>query len=359
MSDAFLNLAVDAAEQGYVPDRVIRWGIRRLCAQRIEQCASGPSPKDFAEQMRLGPVAPDPEKANQQHYEVPAALFEASLGARLKYSCCLWPEGVTTLDQAEEAALDATCRHAQLADGQDILELGCGWGSLSLWMAEKFPASRILSVSNAAPQRRFIEQRAAERGLRNLELVTCDMNDFSTERLFDRVVSVEMFEHMRNYEVLLQRIASWLNDDGKLFTHIFCHKAYAYAFESNGAADWLAEHFFTGGIMPNFAIFDQFQRDMKSTDSWRWSGKHYEKTANAWLQNLDANRMNLMPVLESLYGKRAAAKWFQRWRIFFMSCAELWGYRDGSEWFVGHYLLEPVKRSGPIEIHQGQQYVGA
>ncbi|MDA0207324.1 MAG: cyclopropane-fatty-acyl-phospholipid synthase [Acidobacteria bacterium] len=358
MSELLMNLALNAAERGYAPDGAIRWGIRRLCAQRREECNNGSSPRDFAQSMRLGPVAPVPKKANEQHYEIPPEFFEAALGSRLKYSCCLWPGGVTTLDQAEEAALVTTCERAEIADGHEILELGCGWGSLSLWMAEKFPASRILSVSNSAPQRRFIENRAAERGLHNLEIITCDMNDFSTERRFDRVVSVEMFEHMRNYELLLGRVASWLNYDGKLFVHIFCHRTHAYAFETNGAADWLAEHFFTGGIMPNFDIFEQFQCDMKSAKSWRWNGTHYEKTANAWLKNMDAKRHELLPVFESVYGKRAAAKWFQRWRIFFMSCAELWGYADGSEWLVGHYLLEPVRQRCSIAANQGQQYAG-
>jgi cyclopropane-fatty-acyl-phospholipid synthase len=355
MSELLMSLTLSAAEHGYLPDSVVRWGIRRLCAQRIDECENGLTSQEFAQLMRLGPVAPVPGKANEQHYEVPPEFFEAVLGARLKYSCCFWPEGVTTLDQAEEAALARTCRRAQIADGQDILELGCGWGSLSLWMAEKFPNSRILSVSNSAPQRRFIEKRAVERGLQNLEVVTCDMNDFSTGRRFDRVVSVEMFEHMRNYELLLGRVASWLKDDGKLFVHIFCHAKYAYAFETNGSADWLAEHFFTGGIMPNFDVFDNFQRDMEATESWRWDGTHYEKTANAWLSNMDANRTELMPLLEFVYGDHAA-QWFQRWRIFFMACAELWGYRNGGEWFVGHYLLEPVHRERRTAARRDQQH---
>ncbi len=358
MSELLMNLALSAAEQGYAPDSVIRWGIRRLCAQRLEECENDLTAQEFAKLMRLGPVAPVPEKANEQHYEVPPEFFAAALGERLKYSCCLWSAGVRSLDEAEEAALAATCERAEIADGHEILELGCGWGSLSLWMAEKLPHSRILSVSNSVPQRRFIEQCAAERGLRNLEVVTCDMNDFATGRRFDRVVSVEMFEHMRNYELLLERVASWLKDDGKLFVHIFCHKEHAYAFETNGSADWLAEYFFTGGIMPNFDVFDNFQKHVKTARSWQWNGTHYEKTANAWLKNMDAKRAELMPVFQSVYGDKAA-QWFQRWRIFFMACAELWGYRDGGEWFVGHYLLEPVNREQRIAASSEQQYVKA
>jgi cyclopropane-fatty-acyl-phospholipid synthase len=356
MNESLMNLALAAAEQGYAPDGMIRWGIRRLCAQRLAECERGLTPREFAGLMRLGPVAPVPEKANQQHYEVPPEFFKAVLGARLKYSCGLWNNGVQTLNQAEEAALAAVCERAEIADGQDILELGCGWGSLSLWMAERFPHSRILSVSNSAPQRRFIEQRAAERGLRNLEVVTCDMNQFSTERRFDRVVSIEMFEHMRNYELLLERISLWLRDDGKLFVHIFCHNKHAYAFEPGGPADWLAEHFFTGGIMPNFGVFDYFQRDMKVARSWRWDGTNYEKTANAWLRNMDANRRELMHLFAAVYGEQAAL-WFQRWRIFFMACAELWGYGNGAEWLVGHYLLEPVSSKPQAAPDSEQRYV--
>lgn len=360
MIDSVWTAALAAAEKGYVPDSLIRWGIRRLCAERLrQQSASGPTVQEFADMMRSSPVAPVPEKANQQHYEVPPEFFEAALGSRLKYSCCEWNEGTTDLDQAEEAALACTCERAELENGQEILELGCGWGSLSLWMAEQFPDSKILAVSNSAPQRQFIEGRAVERGLSNLRVVTCDMNDFSTTHKFDRVVSVEMFEHMRNYEILLGRIAGWLNSNGKLFVHIFCHQKYGYPFETNDSADWMAQHFFTGGIMPNFKVFEQFQEDMKTSTSWSWHGTHYEKTANAWLANMDASRDKLMPILESTYGREVAQMWFQRWRIFFMACAELWGYDDGREWFVGHYLLEPVQPGGESSVGEDRHTVTA
>ena len=357
MIESVWSAALTAAEQRYVPDSCIRWGIRRLCAERLrEQSSGGPTAQEFAKMMRSGPVAPVPEKANQQHYEVPPEFFQSVLGDRLKYSCCEWGPRTKDLDQAEEAALARTCERAELENGQEILELGCGWGSLSLWMAEQFPGSKILAVSNSAPQRWVIEGRAVARGLSNLEVLTCDMNEFSTDRKFDRVVSVEMFEHMRNYELLLERIARWLKPDGRLFVHIFCHERYGYLFETNGSADWMAEHFFTGGIMPNFEVFEQFQKDMQTSKCWKWSGTHYEKTANAWLAKMDAKKEELTPVFESTYGKDDSQMWFQRWRIFFMACAELWGYDNGREWFVGHYLLAPVHRERRTAASREQQY---
>ena len=350
MMDWAWTLAMEAAERGIAPDTLIRFGIRRLRGQRLAQeRARGAGASAFAARMRQGPVAPVPEKANEQHYEAPPELFQAALGPRLKYSCCLWPEGVTALPEAEEAALEDTCRRAEIADGQSILELGCGWGSLSLWMAERYPASRITAVSNSRPQRAFIEERALERGLANLCVITRDMNEFSTEERFDRVVSVEMFEHMRNYEELLRRISSWLAPGGKLFVHIFCHRRHGYEFDVSGATSWMGRNFFTGGIMPGADIFSHFQRDMCVSRQWSWDGSHYEKTANAWLANLDGSRERVLELFSRTEGRAEAARTLQRWRIFFMACAELWGYRGGSEWLVGHYLLEPAR------VHAGSE----
>ncbi len=292
--------------------------------------------------MKNGPIAPVPETANEQHYEAPPEFFARALGPRLKYSCGYWPAGVQTLAAAEEAALALTCERADLIDGHDILELGCGWGSLSLWMAENYPGSRITAVSNSAPQRRFIEERAAARGFDNLTVVTCDMNDFDTSARFDRVVSIEMFEHMRNYAELLRRISSWLRPDGKLFVHIFCHRTLAYEFETDGAANWMGRHFFTGGVMPDFDIFERFPRDMRLSRSWRWNGRHYQRTANAWLENIDRSRSEILELFSRFYPGSDPKVRLQRWRIFMMACAELWGFADGEEWLVGHYLLEPV-----------------
>ena len=342
-----MNTAIDVTERGLLPDSLVRLGIRQLCRQRLAEetraHAAGRTHRGaFLEEMARSPIALVPEAANDQHYEAPVEFFLRTLGPHLKYSSGYWPEGVTTLADAEVAALTETAAHARLADGQDVLELGCGWGSLTLWMGERYPASRILAVSNSRRQRRHILQRAAERGLRNIEVVTVDMNGFETTRRFDRVVSVEMFEHMRNYAALLQRISGWMHGDAKLFIHIFCHRQYSYPYTTEGSGNWLGRHFFTGGMMPSESLLLDVQTHLRVTGQWRWDGTHYEKTANAWLANLDASRDDLMPVFARHYGPSEAARWFGRWRMFFMACAELFGYRQGSEWRVAHYLLEPA-----------------
>ncbi len=341
--DLLLRFGYGLMDRGLLPDAVIRSGIRRLCRRRLTQERRREATGDrFFDRMRSGPVAPVPEKANEQHYEEPPAFFDLVLGPRRKYSACWWPHGVSTLAAAEDAALTASCARAELEDGQDILELGCGWGSLTLWMAEKYPNASITAVSNSAPQREFIEAQCRQRGFTNVAVITADMNEFDPEGHFDRIVSIEMFEHMRNYEELLRRVASWLRPDGKLFVHIFCHRTHAYPFESAGAADWMAEHFFTGGVMPNFDIFRSFPDHMTLDESWAWEGVHYQKTAEAWLRNLDANRAEAEAILAETHGPAHARVMVQRWRVFFMACAECFGYDDGREWLVGHYRLAPA-----------------
>ncbi len=339
------------AESGYLPDALLRLGIRRLCAERLREERSGDAEGAWSryvaliEELRRSPVAIHTEAANEQHYEVPPRFFELCLGKRLKYSSSYFPAGVSDLDAAEEAMLALYGERAELADGQEILELGCGWGSLTLWMAERFPGSRITAVSNSRPQREFIEARCRERGFNNVRVITCDVNQLELDaRRFDRAVSIEMFEHMRNYETLIGRIGSWLKPGGKLFVHIFCHRELMYPFETEGDSNWMGRHFFTGGLMPSADTLLWFQNGVRIERQWRLSGQHYEKTANAWLANQDRHRDEVMDVLAATYGADQARLWHQRWRMFWMACAELFGYGDGHEWLVGHYRF--VKPTG-------------
>ena len=333
-------------EMGLVPDTAIRAGIRRLLVKRLAEIeaedvsASADSLNLFVRDMCDSPVAFVPDIANEQHYEVPAELFSEVLGHHHKYSSCYWQDDTVTLDQAEENALAITCERAGIENGMDILDLGCGWGSLSLWMAERFPDSKITSVSNSAGQREFIERQAGQRKLANLQVITCDMNDFEAPGVYNRIVSVEMFEHMRNYKTIFNRVNRWLKPDGLFFMHIFCHRHCAYAFEDNGPDDWMSRFFFSGGIMPSVDLPLRFQDDLKIRHRWIWDGSHYAKTSNAWLHNMDKNKQKIMPILAQTYGEADASKWFMRWRMFFMACAELFAYADGQEWFVGHYLFE-------------------
>jgi cyclopropane-fatty-acyl-phospholipid synthase len=338
---------ISLCEQGLIPDALTRRGIRSLCEERLRQehaddvAAADAKFRQRLLELRNSPLAIETAAANRQHYEVPTAFFQLCLGKRLKYSSCYYASGRETLDQAEEAMLALYGERAGLADGQNILELGCGWGSLTLWMAERYPNARIIGVSNSASQREHIMARCRERGFGNVQILTRDVNALQIDARFDRVVSVEMFEHVRNYRLLFERIAGWLEDDGSLFTHIFCHRYLMYPFEDEGKDDWMARHFFTGGLMPSTDTFLHFQDDLVLRERWLVPGTHYQRTANHWLANQDAHRKDVLQILEGVYGSRKNAQlWSQRWRMFWMACAELFGYRDGNEWLVAHYRFE-------------------
>ena len=337
---------IELAEKGILPDVLIRMGIRRLNRKRLK----GENRRDveshrfaiqrFIEDMKEAPIAISTDKANIQHYELPSSFFSKVLGKHMKYSGDFWKPGVDSLDQAETDMLALISERALLENGINILELGCGWGSLTLWMAAHYPRNQIVAVSNSNSQRKFIQNLCVERKIDNVEVITRDINDFSTDRHFDRIVSVEMFEHMRNWERLLKRISTWLTPEGKLFIHIFSHKQFAYTFENEGDDNWMGRFFFTGGMMPSDDLLLYFQKDLILEAHWRLNGKQYQKTAKAWLKKLESHRKEIMPILEEVYGSGNASRWFQRWRIFFIACEELWGYENGEEWLVSHYRLK-------------------
>ncbi|WEY37697.1 cyclopropane-fatty-acyl-phospholipid synthase family protein [Paraburkholderia sp. SUR17] len=339
---------IRCCERGWLPDALVRAGMRRLIGTRLRD-ENGENSERSTEalqrllaELRASPIAIETPAANTQHYEVPAAFFQAHLGPHMKYSCAYYPRGDETLAEAEEAMLHCYAMRAGLADGQRILDLGCGWGSLSLRLARRLPRAQIVAFSNSHGQRRFIEQQADRYGLDNLRVVTGNIVDFDFpehERGFDRIVSVEMFEHMKNYGLLLAKLAGWLRDDGRLFVHLFAHRTLAYHFASRDTADWMSRHFFTGGTMPSANLLLHFQDDLRVTRQWWVDGRHYARTAQQWLEALDASRERVLPLFADVYGKDAAL-WLQRWRMFYMAVAELFGYARGNEWGVAHYLFE-------------------
>jgi len=342
---SLVTVATNVIERVPFPDAVTSAGISFLVDRTKRKLArsGGVSEVDFARLMQQHPIAVRPDAANEQHYEVAPAFFGLVLGPRRKYSCCLYRTDIDTLADAEEHALLETAAHAGLADGQDILELGCGWGSLSLWMAEHYPSARITAVSNAQPQRGYIEGEAARRGFRNLRVITADMNDFVIEQRFDRVVSVEMFEHMTNWQSLLRRVHGWLRPDGRLFLHVFSHHSAPYLFDVADKEDWIAQHFFTGGIMPSHGLIRHVADVFQVEDDWRWNGEHYARTARDWLSNFDRNEAEVMDVLREVYGAEASL-WKRRWRLFFLATAGLFGHAGGTEWGVSHYRLRPLAK---------------
>jgi cyclopropane-fatty-acyl-phospholipid synthase len=345
---------IDSMERGLVPDVLIRAGIRKLCSDRLKSLKQRSLElrqnytNAYIELLRSSPIAVHTEDANRQHYEVPSEFFALCLGKNRKYSSAYWPEGCESLDEAEDAALEITMARAGIVDGMRILELGCGWGSLTLAMAKRFPNSSIVALSNSSSQREYIESQAALRGLKNITVLTRNIEQSESLDaelgLFDRVVSVEMFEHLRNYEKLFERVSCWMKDDAKMFVHIFTHHTYPYLFEVEGEDNWLGKYFFTGGQMPSHELLAHFQKNLVLETQWAWDGTHYGRTSEAWLKNLDDNRASVLAIFKRVYGESDAARWVERWRIFFLSCAELFAYDKGSEWGVSHYLF--TKRTG-------------
>lgn len=326
-----------------VPDTLLRFGIEQLVGRTHRRMEDAPPDCDlaFASGMGAYPIAEHSDAANAQHYELPERFFGLVLGPHRKYSSCLFRHDDETLASAEANALTETCAHADLRDGQDILELGCGWGSLSLWMAGHYRSARITAVSNSASQRSYIMATARLRGLDNLDVITADMNGFDTEKRFDRVVSVEMFEHMANWEALLSRVRGWLRPEGRLFVHVFSHEGAPYRFDMGDRADWIAQHFFTGGIMPSHGLMRRFPHLFRVENDWRWDGRHYQRTAEAWLANYDAHAAEIDKVLRGVYGAEARL-WNRRWRLFFLAVSGLFGHAGGNAWGVSHYRLAPV-----------------
>jgi cyclopropane-fatty-acyl-phospholipid synthase len=349
-----MNVVMQAMEKGLIPDPAIRFGIRKLCRDRLKSLSKFSLEKeqsdatDYLESLKRSPIAVHTKEANEQHYELPPEFFSLVLGKYRKYSSGYWASGCNSLDEAEAVSLEVTMARAQLKDGMNILELGCGWGSLTLSMARKYPNATIVALSNSAPQREWIEAQAKTSGLKNVRVITRNIaevenlgQEFGT---FDRIVSVEMFEHLRNYELLFERLSKWLKDDGKLFVHIFTHRQYSYLFETEGEDNWMGRYFFTGGQMPAHNLLAHFQKNLLLNEQWAWDGTHYAKTSEAWLDRIDANEERVLQIFGDVYGATEASIWLQRWRVFFMSCAELFRYKNGGEWGVSHYLFS--KKTG-------------
>ena len=344
ITKAFISLM----ELGYVPDSIIRTGIKYLLKNRLVDLYKFETQSyvdDYVEQLKKSPLAVLTDKANEQHYEVPTEYYDLCLGVHKKYSSCFWDDSTVTLNQAEQKALDISIERADIQDGMRVLELGCGWGSLSLELAKRFPNSQIVAVSNSRTQKQYIEQRARERHLNNLQILTLNLGDESQYKLisghFDRAMSIEMMEHLRNYDLFFKKIKNLLTPDGKFFVHIFTHKSHPYFFETEGDDNWMGRYFFSGGQMPSRNLFDAFDTDLCVVQKWDWNGQHYQKTLESWLQLMDKNADQVMKLFKQCYGSADAVKWFNRWRVFYMACSELFGYDQGKTWAVTHYLLKP------------------
>lgn len=342
-----MSLLLKILDKGLVPDFILRFGITancyfRLIEQKKENLPDFKFKKNFIDKIKESPIALVPEKANEQHYEVTSDFFPLCLGKHLKYSSAFWDQTTKNLDEAEDKMLNLYCERGEFKDGQTMLELGCGWGSLSLFLANKYPNSKITSVSNSKSQKTYIDSKAKERGINNLTVITEDMNSFNPKDSFDRVVSIEMFEHMRNWDVLFRKVGEFLSPGGKFFLHIFTHRSFAYPYVDKDASDWMARYFFSGGMMPSDDLPLYFQETLRLEDHWMLDGTHYEKTSRAWLNKLDENKNSVIKIFNNVYGSGDGVRWYHRWRLFYMACEMLFGYAKGSEWGVSHYRF--VKR---------------
>ncbi|MGD8485300.1 MAG: cyclopropane-fatty-acyl-phospholipid synthase family protein [Chloroflexota bacterium] len=335
-------LALDVVPDGLLR-RAIRMRLGRHHASLERDFGSDPQAamRRFADELRQQPIAVHTDAANEQHYEVPAGFFSQFLGPRMKYSSCYWPAGVDDLAAAEDAMLALSCERAGITEGMEILDLGCGWGSLSLYVAERYPGTRVLAVSNSGSQGEYIREEAARRGITNVEHEVGNVAEFDTKRRFDRVVSIEMLEHVRNYELAFRNIRRWLAPGGRCFVHVFSHRRYAYTFEGD---DWMGRYFFTGGTMPAHDLFREFDADLEVAADWHMDGQHYARTLEAWLERLDAVREPVWPVLVDTYGQADARRWWVNWRLFFIVCAESFALDGGQQYGVSHYLFESVAR---------------
>jgi cyclopropane-fatty-acyl-phospholipid synthase len=329
-----------------IPDFILRPVVNAFIHRNIKRLEGQEFPDQEDQRQALikkfdhSPIAIVPDLPNIQHYEVTPAFFELVLGKRLKYSCCYWPQVGCTLNEAEEQMLEMTCQRAQIEDGMSVLDLGCGWGSLTLWIAEQYPACRVIAVSKSRDQVEFIRNRASKKGFRNVEALVADVNELELDRKVDRVVSIEMFEHMKNYRRLMAKVDRMLKPGGKLFIHIFSHRLFAYEFEAEDINNWMAQTFFTGGTMPSDDLLLHFQDELRLSEHWRISGSHYARTLRAWLKNMDRSKTAVLEVLSQAYGSDQAVGWWVNWRLFFLVCESTWAYRGGREYLVSHYLFE-------------------